>query len=81
MAEKSSFTAEEPLRSAVGCEILVASSGHSSTSPDRRGRIVRVLGPPGCESFLVRWSDGRESVLHRGAGTVVGRQLTRPGRR
>lgn len=61
----------------IDSEILVASSGHSSTSPDRRGRIVGVLGPPGHEHYLVRWPDGRETVLHPAVGTLVGRPLTR----
>ena len=47
----------------VGDSVLLASSGHVSTSPDRRGRIVDVLGNPGHESYLVRWLDGRMSVL------------------
>ncbi len=47
----------------AGDSVLLASSGHVSTSPDRRGRIVDVLGEPGHESYLVRWLDGRLSVL------------------
>ena len=46
-----------------GDSVLIASSGHVSTSPDRRGLIVDVLGDPGHESYLVRWLDGRLSVL------------------
>jgi len=45
----------------VGDEIRIASSGHSAGAPDRRGVIVDLAG----EHFLVRWQDGRESVLHR----------------
>lgn len=51
-------------RGSVGDEILVASSGHSSSSPDRRGEIIDVIG----RHYLVRWSDGRQSVLHPAAG-------------
>ena len=47
----------------AGDTVLLASSGHVSTSPDRRGQIVDVLGDPGHESYLVRWLDGRLSVL------------------
>jgi len=47
----------------AGDSVLLASSGHVSTSPDRRGLIVDVLGDPGHESYLVRWLDGRLSVL------------------
>lgn len=51
-------------RGSVGDEILVASSGHSSSSPDRRGEIIGVVG----EHYRVRWTDGRETVLHPAAG-------------
>lgn len=55
----------------AGDEILIASSGHSAASPDRRGEIVAVLGEAGCECYLVRWPDGRTSLLAAAAGTVV----------
>jgi hypothetical protein len=51
-------------RSRVGDEVQIATPGHSSTSPDRRGTIVGVVGRPGREHYLVRWPDGHESVLH-----------------
>ena len=47
----------------AGDSVLLASSGHVSTSLDRRGVIVDVLGDPAHESYLVRWLDGRLSVL------------------
>jgi hypothetical protein len=48
---------------AVGDAVLLATSGHLSASPDRRGLIVEVVGDPGHESYLVRWPDGRLSYL------------------
>jgi hypothetical protein len=57
-------------RKLVGDEVQIATPGHSSTSPDRRGTIVGVVGKPGCEHFLVRWPDGRQSVLHPGSVSV-----------
>jgi hypothetical protein len=62
-------------RGVSGDEILIASSGHSSRSPDRRGTILGVLGKPGREHYLVRWPDGRESVLSAGVGRIVGPRL------
>jgi len=53
--------------SRVGDEVQIATPGHSSTSPDRRGKIVGLVGRPGHEHYLVRWPDGRESVLHPGS--------------
>ena len=47
----------------VGDTVLIATSGHLSTSPDRRGQIVDVLGERGLECYLVRWPDGCVSVL------------------
>jgi hypothetical protein len=56
----------------AGDEILIASSGHSSKHPDRRGRIVAVLGEPGREYYVVAWPDGHESMLPIGVGRVIG---------
>jgi Domain of unknown function (DUF1918) len=56
-----------PSRELVGEEVQIATPGHSSTSPDRRGTITAVVGEPGREHYLVRWPDGRESVLHQAA--------------
>jgi CBS domain-containing protein len=51
----------------AGDEVTIASSGHSPDGADRRGRIVRVLGIAEHESYVVRWPDGRESVVPRSA--------------
>jgi len=48
-------------------EVLIASPGHSSAHPDRRGRIIELLGSSGSECYLVRWPDGGTSVLPAGA--------------
>ena len=65
-------TAPTSERARAGDSVLLASSGHVSTSPDRRGQIVDVLGDPGHESYLVRWLDGRLSVfcLQRQSGSL-----------
>ena len=54
-------------RKHVGDAVQIATPGHSSTSPDQRGTIVGVVGEPGREHYLVRWTNGRESVLHPGS--------------
>jgi hypothetical protein len=65
----------------LGREISLASSGHSATSPDRRGCIVGLLGARGCTHYVVRWTDGRETVLHPRAGLFCeGISDARPGR-
>ena len=59
------------LHPGVGDTVVLATSGHLSTSPDRRGQIMDVLGESGHESYLVRWSDGRLSYLSPTAGRLV----------
>lgn len=51
----------------AGDEVRITSSGHSPAGADRRGRIVRVLGAAERETYVVRWPDGRESVVPRSA--------------
>lgn len=55
----------------IGETILIATSGHLASSPDRRGQIVDVLGEGEDESYFVRWPDGRVSVVPPAAVTVV----------
>jgi [lysine-biosynthesis-protein LysW]--L-2-aminoadipate ligase len=56
------------LRQGEGGEILLASPGHTAASPDRRGKIVRMIGR---DCYLVRWPDGRETVVPVTAGTLL----------
>ncbi len=51
----------------VGEEILIAGPGHSSSSPDRRGEVLEILGVPGRELLRVRWGDGTMTVVPAGA--------------
>ncbi len=46
-----------------GESIWIASSGHSATSPDRRGTIVHVLASRDQVHYRVRWDNGRESIV------------------
>lgn len=50
-----------------GDHVLLASPGHSGRCPDRSGEILDVLGERGSETYLVRWHDGRLSVVPAGA--------------
>jgi uncharacterized protein DUF1918 len=50
-------------RQVVGDTVLLASSGHSPMSPDRRGEVVDILGGSGDTTYVVRWPDGRLSCL------------------
>lgn len=60
-----------PSRGRPGDRVLLASPGHSARWPDRRGEILDVLGGPGRETYLVRWLDGRLSVVPAAAVAAV----------
>lgn len=62
---------------APGDVFLVASSGHCSGDLDCRGEIIDVFESPAGLCYRVRWRDGRESMLPRGAGAVVPRAAAR----
>lgn len=55
---------------------VVETSGRHVGDPGRRGAIVSILGADNRPHFLVRWEDGRESILYPGEGTTI-----RPGDR
>lgn len=38
--------------------------------PPRDGEIIEVRGPDGGPPYLVRWSDGHESLVYPGPGTA-----------
>lgn len=50
-------------RQVVGDTVLLASSGHSPMSPDRRGEVIEILGGSGDTTYVVRWPDGRLSFV------------------
>lgn len=37
----------------------------------REGEIVEVRGKPGSEYYLVRWPNGKESLIHPGLGVTI----------
>jgi len=57
------------MRAAVGDELLVR--GRHVDDHDRVGVIIEVHGENGAPPYLVRWTDGRESVFFPSADTEV----------
>ena len=53
----------------VGDEILLQPPGVGH--PVREGEIVEIADPDGAPPYLVRWDDGRESLLFPGPDAVV----------
>lgn len=62
----------------AGDEVSVES--HRLRGSRRIGTIVETMGPPGHRYFRVRWSDGRETVLHPGPDAVLHPVAPRPAR-
>jgi hypothetical protein len=52
---------------------VVKTSGRRVGDAGRTGEIVAVLGEEDRVHYLVRWEDGRESILYPGEGTTVHR--------
>jgi hypothetical protein len=50
---------------------VVKTSGRHVGDAGRTGEIVAVLGEEAHEHYLVRWEDGRESILYPGEGTTI----------
>jgi hypothetical protein len=50
---------------------VVKTSGRHVGDTGRTGEIVAVLGEEDHEHYLVRWEDGRESILYRSEGTTI----------
>jgi hypothetical protein len=46
-------------------------SGHTTSSRDRTGTVVAILGPHGREVYRVRWTDGGETMFRPGEDVVV----------
>ena len=49
---------------------VVRISGRHVGDAGRSGEVVAVLGDSGAAHYLVRWEDGRESILYPGEGTT-----------
>jgi CBS domain-containing protein len=52
-------------------------SGHHLGEPERDAEILEARGPGGGPPFLVRWEDGRESLLYPGSDASVQRLVDR----
>ena len=57
------------MRAALGDELIVR--GRHVDDHDRAGVIIAIHGEHGAPPYLVRWTDGRESVFFPSAGTKV----------
>ncbi|MEU7139245.1 DUF1918 domain-containing protein [Nocardia sp. NPDC046473] len=53
----------------VGDRLLV--HGHVVGQGDRHGEIIEVRGPEGAPPYLVRYADGRESLVYPGPDAIV----------
>ncbi|MFC9440123.1 DUF1918 domain-containing protein [Nocardia sp. NPDC057030] len=53
----------------VGDRLLV--HGHVVGQGDRQGEIIEVRGPEGTPPYLVRYADGRESLVFPGPDAIV----------
>lgn len=57
------------MRANTGDELVV--KGHHVGDEDRRAVIIEVHGTDGAPPYLVRWSDGHESVFFPSSDTLV----------
>jgi hypothetical protein len=57
------------MRANAGDELIV--KGHHVGDADRKAVIVEVHGGEGAPPYLVRWSDGHESVFFPSSDAVV----------
>ena len=65
------------MRAALGDELLVR--GRHVDDPERTGVIIAIHGENGSPPYLVRWKDGRVTVLFPSSDTEVGHLPSRPG--
>ena len=57
------------MHAAQGDRIIIR--GRSVETPDRHGEIVEVRGADGAPPYLVRFSEGHESVVFPGSDFVI----------
>jgi len=57
------------MKASVGDELTV--KGRHQGDGDRHGEIIEVHGDHGDPPFLVRWTDGHESIFFPSADTIV----------
>lgn len=55
----------------VGPGDVVKTMGRRVGDSGRTGEIVSVLGEDDSAHYLVRWEDGRESILYPGEGITI----------
>ena len=55
----------------VGPGDIVKTAGRRVCDAGRTGEIVAVLGEDDHLHYLVRWEDGRESILYPGQGITI----------
>jgi Domain of unknown function (DUF1918) len=67
---EAEMTATEQIRP-VQPNDVVKTSGRHVGDAGRTGEIVAVLGEKAHPHYLVRWEDGRESILYPGEGTTI----------
>lgn len=60
------------MRANAGDELII--KGHHVGDADRKAVILEVHGGKGAPPYLVRWSDGHESVFFPSSDTVVEHQ-------
>ena len=66
--ESDAYTREEAMEAEVGDRLVV--KGHYAHEPLRDGEILEV-GPEGNPPYLVRWEDGRVSLVFPGPDAYV----------
>ncbi len=57
------------MRAEVGDRVVIR--GRTVEAPDRHGTIAEVRGEDGAGPYLVRFDDGRESVVFPGGDFIV----------
>jgi hypothetical protein len=69
MVGTSVITKRRAMRAKVGDKIMV--KGHHVAEPDRDGVVVEVRGADGTSPYVVKWSDGHESIYFPGSDASV----------
>lgn len=60
------------MKARVGDRVIVGR--HRPGDVEREGEILEVRGAEGAPRYLVRWSDGHESIHVPGSETAIGRR-------
>lgn len=66
------------MRASVGDRLVIHS--HHLGEPNREAEILEVHGKDGAPPYVVRWSDGRESVFFPSSDAVVEHHAATPQR-